>query len=178
MRRDVWGLGGTFGCGMLAVMCAMGKPRPAAAVPLDIETCDKLVQQEAELERAGARANLARGPQWAKTNLPQDKIEQVRQLIEIQEQVAFRCLRTKPLPAESLVPQVAPAPVAAGAVPAKPKPRPVVAKAKAPDTAAAPGETAQPAPPPKPRPVVKAPAPKSTDVYVPAPRVPTGTTNN
>ena len=90
----------------------------ARAVPLDIETCDKLVQQEAELERLGVRNALAKGPQWAKQNLSSDQIELVRRLIEIEEQVAFRCLRTKPLPASSLVAQPPPPPPAPARPPA------------------------------------------------------------
>ena len=156
----------------VGTLAAMGvtliEARKVAAVPLEIEACDKLVKEEADLERAGARTNLAKGPQWAKANLPQDKIEQIRRLIEVDEQVAFRCLKTKPLPAGSLVAQPVPAPAAtdgAAAPVAKPKPRPKPAVAQTDTTAAA----GQAAPAPKPKPVVKAPAAKPVDAYAPAP---------
>ena len=47
--------------------------------------------------REGRRARqLAKGPEWAKANLPPDKLEQIRRLIEVDEQLLFRC-QGKPL---------------------------------------------------------------------------------
>ena len=163
-----------FGRTALAVspLAALGftfiQSQQLAAVPLDIEACDKLVKEEHDLERAGARANLAKGPQWAKANLPQDKIEQVKRLIEVEEQVAFRCLRMKPLPAASLVAQPVPQPGTAaptGAPVAKLKPRQKPTIAQSDGTTGA----GQAAPAPKPKPAAKAPAPKAVDAYAPAP---------
>jgi hypothetical protein len=68
----------------------------ARAAPLDKEGCAKLKVEQAELEHAGARGNMGRGPQWAKTNLEPDKLEQIRRLLEVDEQLLFRC-RGKPL---------------------------------------------------------------------------------
>jgi hypothetical protein len=63
----------------------------ARATPLDAETCGRLKGEQTQLENAGAGHNMAKGPQWAKANLGPDKIEQVRRLIEVEEQLLFRC---------------------------------------------------------------------------------------
>ena len=39
---------------------------------------------------------MAKGPAWAKANLPPDKLQEVRRLIEVDEQLLFRC-QGKPL---------------------------------------------------------------------------------
>lgn len=178
MERELRVMRKALAVGALAALgITLGEARRVAAVPLEIEACDKLVKEEAELERAGARVNLAKGPQWAKANLSQDKIEQIRRLIEVDEQVAFRCLRTKPLPAESLVAQPVPQPGTANATAApvaKPKPRPKPAVAQTDGGTGAAPSAPQAAPAPKPKPVVKAPVPKPADAYAPAPAARTG----
>ena len=153
-----------------ALACAIAaNPGPATATPLDIESCDQLVQKQAALAADGIPAIMAKGPAWAKANASADKIEQVRQLIELEETIAFRCLRTRPLPPQSVqaLPVHQPAVAAQPAKP-KPKPKPVAA---APDTgasAATADQAAAPAPKPKPKTVAKAPAPKPADAFEPA----------
>ncbi len=61
------------------------------AAPLDPEACGKLNGERLQLEFAGARGNLAKGPDWAKGNLSSDAIGQVRRLIEVDAQMLFRC---------------------------------------------------------------------------------------
>jgi hypothetical protein len=61
------------------------------AAQLDKDACAKLKSEQVELEKDGARGSLGRGPDWAKANLGPDKIEQVRRLIEVDEQLLFRC---------------------------------------------------------------------------------------
>lgn len=66
-------------------------PFAGQAAPLDPETCAKLKVQLEEIEKTGARENLTRGPEWAKANLSPEKLEDVRKLIETDEQLLFRC---------------------------------------------------------------------------------------
>lgn len=66
------------------------------AAPLDAQGCAKLKDERAVLEQAGVRGTMAKGPEWAKTNLPPDKLEQVRRLIDVDAQLTFRC-HGKPL---------------------------------------------------------------------------------
>ena len=61
------------------------------AAPLDSEACGKLNAERLQLEFAGARGNLAKGPDWAKGNLSSDAMGQVRRLIEVDAQMLFRC---------------------------------------------------------------------------------------
>lgn len=68
----------------------------AQAASLDKEVCAKLKDEQAQLEQVGLRATMSKGPVWAKTNLAPDKMEQVRRLIEVDEQLTFRC-QGKPL---------------------------------------------------------------------------------
>jgi hypothetical protein len=63
----------------------------ARAAPLDADTCAKLQVEQEELENAGVEKDMAKGPAWAKDNLPYDKLVRVKRFIEIEEQLLFRC---------------------------------------------------------------------------------------
>ena len=63
----------------------------AHAAPLDADACAKLKVEREALEQAGVRGNMAKGPQWAKANLPADKLEQIQRLIDLEGQLLFRC---------------------------------------------------------------------------------------
>ncbi len=39
----------------------------------------------------GTRDDMERGPEWAKANLPPDRLENILRLIEVEEQLEFRC---------------------------------------------------------------------------------------
>ena len=72
-------------------------PMPAArTAPLDKDGCASLKAEQGQLEQAGTRGNMAKGPQWAKTNLEPEKLTQIRRLLEVDEQLLFRC-HGKPL---------------------------------------------------------------------------------
>jgi hypothetical protein len=76
----------------LAALAAVLLLLPAArSSPLDKEGCAQLKVEQGELERAGTRASMGRGPQWAKTNLEPAKLEQIKRLLEVDEQLLFRC---------------------------------------------------------------------------------------
>jgi hypothetical protein len=74
-------------CG-IALLVQVGA---AAAVSLDKEACDKLKAEQTQLEGAGARTNMAQGPEWAKGNLAPDKLAEIKRLIEVEELLMFRC---------------------------------------------------------------------------------------
>jgi hypothetical protein len=63
----------------------------AMASPLDKEECDKLKLEQGQLEQEGVRANMAKGPEWAKGNLKPEQLEQLRRAIEVDGQLLFRC---------------------------------------------------------------------------------------
>lgn len=64
----------------------------ARAEPLEADACKTLKAEKKTLLTATVEAALKRGPDWVKDNLhDQDKIEQVRQYLQVEEKVAFRC---------------------------------------------------------------------------------------
>jgi hypothetical protein len=76
----------------LAAFAAVLLVLPAArSSPLGKDGCAQLKVEQGELERAGTRASMSRGPQWAKSNLEPAKLEQIKRLLEIDEQLLFRC---------------------------------------------------------------------------------------
>jgi hypothetical protein len=61
------------------------------AEPLDAATCDLLKGEQVRMEQSGVRSSMDKGPVWAKSNLAADKLDQIRRLIELDEQLLFRC---------------------------------------------------------------------------------------
>jgi hypothetical protein len=80
----------------LLVAAALLQGGAARAERLDAEGCARLKGELALLEQAGVRATLAKGAEWGKANLAADKLGEVRRLIELDEQLLFRC-QGKPL---------------------------------------------------------------------------------
>lgn len=64
---------------------------PAAAVPLDPEACTHLQGQLDTLRNEGATADMARGPDWARANLPLERLQRIGTLLQVEEQLNFRC---------------------------------------------------------------------------------------
>jgi hypothetical protein len=178
----------TWGTALAPVFAVAG-----AAAPLDKETCAKLEAEQTQLVGAGTRADMVRGAEWAKTNLPPQRLERIARLIEIDVQIAFRCTKPKPPEPHEREPAAItdPAPAHKPDAGAKPHLR------KIPPPAAAPGQPAkadEPAKAPqviRPRPSVKGPvnepgaqpgvAPaqkpaaksKPSDAYLPPAKAPT-----
>jgi hypothetical protein len=130
----------------------------AAAAALEQDACAKLKTELLQLELAGTRTSMAKGPDWAKANVGADKLQQIKRLLEVEEQILFRC-QGKPL---IVLPEGVDG--EAAAVPADGT---AAAKAAA-ETKATP-EPAATAAPPKPKPKPK---PKVDDAYRPAPAQP------
>lgn len=81
-----------FLCVMLLAVLAFGfSDTGVRAEPLDAATCGQLKGEQVRMEQGGVRGNMEKGPAWAKTNLAADKLDQIRRLIELDEQLLFRC---------------------------------------------------------------------------------------
>lgn len=103
---------------------------PADAARLAADACETLKAEQDQLAQSGVRDDMQRGPQWAKANLPTARLGRIKRLIEVEEQIAFRCLH----------PRVAATPAPAAPAAAAPdQPKPAVA-------APAEGEAVPPAP--------------------------------
>ena len=127
------------------------------AAPLDPATCDAAKSGHATLIAEGVKDDLAKGPQWAKANLDQARIERAKRFLTLEEQVKFRCPQPKPI-----VAIVAPNPVPAEATETPPPPRERKKKVAAPVATAL-----APTPPKKPR-TTKAQQPSTLDAQVDA----------
>jgi hypothetical protein len=154
--------------GALAVLPAVGEP-------LTKEACDTVKSEQDTLAAAGVKEDFAKGPEWAKANLPRERLQQIRRYIELEEQLLFRCglarLRFTP-PAGD---EEAHAGEAAGASAgrkveptAAPKPFPPASAKKAAPTPRQPSAS-EPATGVKPKP---RPKPKIDDAYRPPPADP------
>ncbi|HEY7643736.1 MAG TPA: hypothetical protein VH858_01740 [Hyphomicrobiales bacterium] len=64
---------------------------PAAATPLDEESCKKLQTERQGLAVLGVDKNLEKGADWAKANLKAADINLVKRYLELYEQLKFRC---------------------------------------------------------------------------------------
>lgn len=79
---------------------------PAHAAPLTPEKCEALITEHADLLADNVKSDLAKGPEWAKDNLDQVRLDKIKRLIEVEESVAFRC-RGTPLMTAVLIPSLA-----------------------------------------------------------------------
>ncbi|MBN9267925.1 MAG: hypothetical protein J0I57_15600 [Hyphomicrobium sp.] len=64
---------------------------PATSAQLDAPACEQLQVRLDTLRNEGAAADMARGPEWARANLPPDRLQRIGALLEVEEQLNFRC---------------------------------------------------------------------------------------
>lgn len=62
---------------------------------LDKRTCQTLKVELAGMLALGVKDDMERGAAWAKANLSPEKLQKVRRLIEVEEQLEFRCGLTR-----------------------------------------------------------------------------------
>jgi hypothetical protein len=86
----------------------------AAAEPLDKAACANLQLEQKKLLTPAMQAALERGPDWVKDHLNDQDIERVREFLEVEEMIKFRCRTGVPKPKPPAPP---PAPVSAEGVP-------------------------------------------------------------
>lgn len=85
----------------LAVVALLATPRIATAEMLDEPACNQLKNEQQRLAADGLKTEMLHGPDWAKANLPASRMEQIKHLMEVEEQINFRCpLPPPPKPAE------------------------------------------------------------------------------
>ncbi len=75
----------------LMVAAAFG---PARAAPLDDAACVSLSVERDGLIAQGVKDDMAKGPEWAKANLAEPRMKAIAHLIELEEQLSFRCPRS------------------------------------------------------------------------------------
>jgi hypothetical protein len=78
---------------LAALMAALAvvSAAPIQAAPLDPSVCEQLQIRLDELRRDGVEADMAMGPEAARTRLPIDRFNRIGTYLEIDEQLNFRC---------------------------------------------------------------------------------------
>ena len=64
---------------------------PSKAAPLDPSVCEQLQVRLDALRKDGVEADMAMGPEAARTRLPIDRFNRIGTFIELDEQLNFRC---------------------------------------------------------------------------------------
>lgn len=78
-------------CSLGVVMSPLGPATSALAASLPKKACKALRSEHTELANRDAAKHFAKGPKWAVANLNGSQLSDVRQYIEIYEQLLFRC---------------------------------------------------------------------------------------
>jgi hypothetical protein len=104
---------------VLVAVGSAGGSAGASAEKLDKSACNVLNAELAGLVATGTRDDMQRGPAWAKTNLPHENLRNIMRLIELEEQLEFRCGMPR-----SRVAATAPAKVDKVGVPEEPERKP------------------------------------------------------
>ncbi len=73
------------------VAASTAAPVSAVAEPLDKESCLKLQGERRTLLTREMQAALDHGPDWVKDHLDTEKIEKVREFLDIEAMLEFRC---------------------------------------------------------------------------------------
>lgn len=84
-------------------VAALLLPQASQAEMLDEPACNALKNEQARLAAAGLKTEMLQGPDWAKANLPPSRLQEIKHLMEVEEQINFRC----PLPPPPKPPQPA-----------------------------------------------------------------------
>lgn len=82
----------TVRCMAAVAVCALA-PAAAVAAKLDNAACAALTNERNVIAATGVKADMERGPEWAKANMPPERLQSALRLLEIEDQLEFRCGR-------------------------------------------------------------------------------------
>jgi len=85
---------GFIALGLLALATAPGHAR-ATQAKIDPETCAQLRLEEIKFRQSGIMDDISKGADWAKANLSPDRLREVQQYLQLDEQVQFGCRDAK-----------------------------------------------------------------------------------
>jgi hypothetical protein len=89
--RSLYDLGRHRTAGVALLFGMLAAPLGLAAEPLDKDACGKLQAEKASLIVLGVDKEFSKGADWAKANLPQAELDQLKRYLTIDEQLKFRC---------------------------------------------------------------------------------------
>ncbi|MGQ0457572.1 MAG: hypothetical protein ACT4OU_10975 [Hyphomicrobium sp.] len=81
----------TLAAAAAALACTAGATPPR----LDDATCQEMRLEKVKFIETGILADIARGPEWAKTNLSPEKLREIELFIMLDEQLMFGCRDAK-----------------------------------------------------------------------------------
>ena len=76
---------------ILALALLAGSLVAALAAKLDKTACNELSTELAGIVASGVRGDMGRGPDWAQSNLPPERLRSIRRMLEVEQQLEFRC---------------------------------------------------------------------------------------
>jgi hypothetical protein len=88
--RRIFAKPGQFALGA-AVWGLLALPAPSIAAPLDKDSCAKLTQDMQNMKMLEVDKLMEKGPSWAASHLTSADLSLVRQYIDLDEQLKFRC---------------------------------------------------------------------------------------
>jgi hypothetical protein len=89
--RSLYDFGRHRTAGVALLFGMLAAPFGLAAEPLDKDACGKLQAEKASLIVLGVDKEFSKGADWAKANLPQAELDQLKRYLTIDEQLKFRC---------------------------------------------------------------------------------------
>ena len=97
---------------MVAVAACGLASAAAFAAKLDNAACAALTDERNAITATGVKADMERGPEWAKANMPPERLQNALRLLEVEDQLEFRCgRRGKPAkPEQTAAPATPPTP--------------------------------------------------------------------
>lgn len=81
---------------LFAILAASAAPVMSA--PLDKELCKVLKLDYEHLAKSPLRDDMEKGPEWAKANLPAERLKEIESFIALEEKLNFRCPQSKLVP--------------------------------------------------------------------------------
>ena len=105
----------------MVAVAVCGLAPAAAAAKLDNAACAALTDERNAIAATGVKADMERGPDWAKANMPPERLQSALRLLEVEDQLEFRCgRRGKPAkPEQTAAPATPPTPNGAPAAAVK-----------------------------------------------------------
>ena len=82
----------TVRCMVAVAVCGLA-PVAAFAAKLDNAACAALTDERTAITATGVKADMERGPEWAKANMPPERLQSALRLLEVEDQLEFRCGR-------------------------------------------------------------------------------------
>lgn len=71
---------------------------PALARQFEPAVCEKAKADQAQLVAAGVKDDMAKGPEWAASNLSPERIARIKTYLALEEDIRFRCPLVLPKP--------------------------------------------------------------------------------